>query len=475
MPVKGLKAWTEKLQKQDMPVLGNVIAELNKITGSDDANVNQLAEVILRDPQLTSHVLRIANSVQYNYSKASINTVSRAIVLIGLKGVRAICISLLVMDSLLGDQPKEQVLKLVAQGFHAATQARQIVQKVDEKVGEEVFIAALLTNLGEMAFWATEGEAQSHPGLLSEEPAIKRDAMEQVLGTSFKAITGQLAKHWKLGDTLEEALYPKKHLSKKAEAVIIGERLSRASLYGWTSPQLKKVLREVISFTSMDAEATLAMVRDGADQAAQVALSYGVSEACPLIPSATKASSKGKRKIRSKILKGDPSVQLSILRELSTAAADCLDVNTIFQMVLEGMHRGIGLERVCIAFIDKRKLKAKYVLGEGTEHWRSSFLFDIGPYSDSIFTRAIEQGGSHWFSLETINANPKLFSDDISRIIGKFPAFVSVLQLGDRKIGLFYADRSTFGGKLDEEQFESFKHFAGQAQFSLSLQSKKRK
>jgi hypothetical protein len=38
----------------------------------------------------------------------------------------------------------------------------------------------------------------------------------------------------------------------------------------------------------MDAEAALAMVRDGADQAAQVALNYGVSEACPLIPSSTK-------------------------------------------------------------------------------------------------------------------------------------------------------------------------------------------
>jgi Predicted signal transduction protein len=129
MATKGLKAWTERLRKQDLPVLGDVIAELNKITGSDDADVNQLAEVILRDPQLTSHVLRISNSVQYNYGKTQINTVSRAIVLIGLKGVRAICISLLVMDSLLGEHPKEQLLKLIARGFHAATQARLLVQK----------------------------------------------------------------------------------------------------------------------------------------------------------------------------------------------------------------------------------------------------------------------------------------------------------------------------------------------------------
>ncbi|WP_045859684.1 HDOD domain-containing protein [Teredinibacter purpureus] len=473
MATKGLKAWTERLRKQDLPVLGDVIAELNKITGSDDADVNQLAEVILRDPQLTSHVLRISNSVQYNYGKTQINTVSRAIVLIGLKGVRAICISLLVMDALLGEHPKEQLLKLIARGFHAATQARLLVQKIDEKASEEVFIAALLFHLGEMSFWSLDDEQYNDPVLFSEDAKARKQAMDSVLGTSFKAITRELARHWKLGDTLEEALRNQAPVSDKVKAVITGERLSRAALYGWTSPQVKKVLKEVVAYTSMDAEAALAMVRDGADQAAQVALNYGVSEACPLIPSSTKIVDATQRKPISKILKGDPSVQLSILRELSTASEDRLDVNTIFQMVLEGMHRGIGLERVAIAFIDKRKLKAKYVLGEGTEHWRSRFLFDIGPYSENIFTQAVSQGSNHWFDQNAVATNTHLFNDEIKRIVGKFPAFISVLQLDERKVGLFYADRWTFGGQLDQEQFESFKHFAGQAQLCLTRQPKK--
>jgi HD-like signal output (HDOD) protein len=68
-----------------MPVLNNVAMELNNMSGSEDADANRLAEVILKDPNLTSHVLKVANSVQYNYSKATINTVSRAVVLIGLK------------------------------------------------------------------------------------------------------------------------------------------------------------------------------------------------------------------------------------------------------------------------------------------------------------------------------------------------------------------------------------------------------
>jgi len=85
MSQQKLQKWVQELRHKDMPVVGTVIAELNQITGSDASNASELAEVILRDPNLTSHVLRVANSVQYNYSRQKINTISRAIVLIGLK------------------------------------------------------------------------------------------------------------------------------------------------------------------------------------------------------------------------------------------------------------------------------------------------------------------------------------------------------------------------------------------------------
>jgi hypothetical protein len=173
----------------------------------------------------------------------------------------------------------------------------------------------------------------------------------------------------------------------------------------------------------------------------------------------------------SKILQPDPNLQLSILRELSSAAQDKVEVNTIFQMVIEGMHRGIGLERVAVAFISGHKLQAKYVLGEGTEHWRTSFLFDVGPYSDNIFTHSLENSGCDWFQESDIQESPHLYPNDLVRILGRIPSFECVLTIGSRKAALFYADRWTHGGVLDQDQFDSFKHFANQAQVSLNLLS----
>ncbi len=475
MSKKGLEAWVTYLRRQNMPVLGDVIVDLNKITGSEDANVNQLAEVILRDPKLTSHVLRIANSVQYNYTKQQINTVSRAIVLIGLKGMRAICISLLVMDNLLNDEPVERLLQLIAQGFHAATQAKSLVSKYDEPAGEEVFIAALLYNLGEMAFWSNDKLSVRDPDLLSDQAKVRKDAMERVLGTSFKAITKELAKHWKLGHTLEQALYPPEKPDRKVKAVVIGERLSRAALYGWDSPQVKKVVEEVADYAEVDIDTALNLVKKGADESAEIALSYGVSEACSLIPSSLKNIEIAKSKPVSKVMKSDAQLQLSILRELTSATTENMDVNTILQMVVEGIHRGIGLERVAIAFISGHKLQAKYALGEGTDHWRSKFLFDVGPYSESVFTHVIQSGRTHWFNHDAIATSSHLYPDDVVRILGKMPSLMSVLEIDKRKVGVFYADRWTFGGKLDSDHYEAFKHFTNQALISLSILSSGRK
>lgn len=473
MAGKGLKAWVEKLKHNSLPVLGSVVGELNKITGSEDSDVNQLAEVILRDPTLTSHVLKVANSVQYNYTNAKINTVSRAIVHIGLKGVRAICISSLVMESLLKDKPKARVLELIAQGFHAAVQARNLLEKMDQEVNEEVFIGALLFNLGEMAFWSLEKIDDSNEALVSDNPKIRRDAMEEILGTSFKAITRELAKEWKLGETLEQALYPRQDSTEKVKAVVTGERVSRAALYGWESPQLKKVLQEVADYTGMSLEDALKKVKEGGDQAAEVALSYGVPEACPLIPSSFEDIAREASNKASRALKGDSALQLSILRDLTSATSEGIDVNTIFQMVLEGMHRGIGLERVCIAMVKGHKLEAKYVLGEGTEHWRSRFILDVGPFTDSVFTQTLEKGGSHWFTSDWIEKHKYMYPTDVVTVVGKFPSVTHAIEIDGRKVALFYADRWNMGGKLSESQFESFKHFASQAQMSLNLMSKK--
>ena len=474
MAIKGLQGWLDKFSRLEMPVLANVINEPSELAGNDDAEVDQLSNVILRDPHLTSQVLRIASSIQYNPSGKPINTISRAVVLIGFTGVRAICISSMVIESLLGKQPKGQLMEIMAQSFHAAVQAQNLAENCDDNTREEVFIAALLFHVGEMAFWSCGGDQRDELIARLEEGASLREASTEVLGASMKAITNGLAGLWNLGDTLEEALYPPQQTTQKVIAVRLGDQLSRAVKDGWTSPEVGKIIAKMAKFSGVGFDVMKQRALDGADEAAQVATEYGASKICHLIPSRTMSDKPSEAEARSGQMEANPELQLNILKDLTEALAEQVDVNSIFQMVIEGMHRGIGLERVTVAFIQQDRAKARYVLGEGTDSWRDRFDFDVGRFSENILSYAIGKRQPVWIKDQTIKKLKYHYPPEMVKVLGKFPAFISVVSIGPRHVAVFYADRWDLGGLLNATQFDSFKHFVTQAQLALQVLSKQK-
>ena len=171
----GLQSWIDRLNQAELPALAAVVQDLHRLAGEEKASVQQLADVLLRDASLTSKVLRVANSAYYNPSQEPIRTISRAIVLIGFDNVRLIGLSVSLIDGLLTRAPREQLQELLARSFHAAVQARNIAGYVLSRHEEEVFIAALLYNLGELAFWGCGGvqadeldTALAQPGVIAE-------------------------------------------------------------------------------------------------------------------------------------------------------------------------------------------------------------------------------------------------------------------------------------------------------------------
>ncbi|GAA5316593.1 MAG: hypothetical protein AseanaTS_17970 [Candidatus Pelagadaptatus aseana] len=470
MTIKGRDAWVEQLSKRDMPVLAGIVKELNDLTGNDEADVNQLAEVILKDANLTSQVLRIANSVHYNPSNYPINTVSRAIVLIGFNGVRAICISVMVIDSLLGKEPRERLLEQMACAFHAAVQARHLVRRTDAEVQEEVFIAALLYNLGEMAFWSCgKGAVEELEQQLAQGTPV-REATDAVLGCSFKSISRSLAENWNLGDTLIQSLYPPSKPSPKVAAVILAQQLSQAAINGWESPDAMEATKRISRFSGLSLADTKKSILDAADEASSVALTYGAARVCHLIPGRKVSDGVEFSDEGFQPMQADPQLQLNILRELSNALMENLDVNAIFQMVLEGLHRGVGLERVALCFIHNDRIQAKFVLGEGTESWRKEFDFSVSRLDENLFTRAMRTKGPLWINMQSADAPKHLFSPEIKAVMGgEFSGLISGIFIGSRCIAMFYADRWKLESQISEEQFQSFRHFMLQTQMSLQM------
>ena len=126
------------------------------------------------------------------------------------------------IDGLLTRAPREQLQELLARSFHSAVQARNIAGYVLSRHEEEVFIAALLYHLGELAFWGCGGEQADELACALAQPGVDvEEAVRVVLGTSFRQLTQGLVKGWNIGEIASLAHNSVNHNDPAVRAALI--------------------------------------------------------------------------------------------------------------------------------------------------------------------------------------------------------------------------------------------------------------
>ncbi|MEA1921217.1 MAG: HDOD domain-containing protein [Pseudomonadota bacterium] len=142
-------------QSMRLPSPPMVLSRLLKMLAEDRSSADELAEVILEDPGLTTRILRIANSPFYNFSN-KIVTVSHAIALLGCQSIRILCAS----ESFLAIFPRRKgsftslfqnyCQHSLATALLAKILAEEMAVDIDS---EKVFIAGLLHDIGKPVLW----------------------------------------------------------------------------------------------------------------------------------------------------------------------------------------------------------------------------------------------------------------------------------------------------------------------------------
>ncbi|MGL4316825.1 MAG: HDOD domain-containing protein [Pseudomonas sp.] len=460
----GLQAWIDRLNQAELPALAAVVQDLHRLSQADKASVQQLADVLLRDASLTSKVLRIGNSVYYNPSQESIRTISRAIVLIGFDNVRLIGMSVSLIDSLLTRAPREQLQMLLARSFHAAVQARNIAGYVLAKNQEEVFIAALLHTVGELAFWSCGGEQADELADLLDQPGMSEDeAVRQVLGTSFRQLTQGLVKSWNLGELASFAHGSGNQHDPAVRAINLGVKISEAALDGWDSPEMEVLVQQLADFTGISPEDALKQVLESAEETVEVAATFGASQLCRLIPNTDPEQIKLQQQERkARLLQPNLLVLQQALQDLGMLVSQKGDVALILDTLLKGLHQGAGLERVMLAVLadNQSRFRAKRVIGEGTESWLNDFQLPANQREQPhIFSYVLRNREPIWMGVPASYNLNELVTLPMRQHLGQGMFLIAPLLAGTREIGVLYADCRVSGRALKHEQFVAFQRF----------------
>ena len=461
---QGLEAWVDRLNQSELPALASVVKDLQRLAVHEHASVQQLADVLLRDASLTSKVLRVGNSSYYNPSQETIKTISRAIVMIGFENVRLISLSVTLIDSLLERAPREQLLELLARSFHAAVQARNIAGYVLSRHEEEVFIAALLYNIGELAFWGCGGEQVDELALQLAQPGIKADeAVQGVLGTSFRQLSLGLVRSWNLGELTSLAHSQAASSDPAARAVALGVQISEAALGGWECSRMAALTKAVAEFTGVEEADALQQILASADETVQVATTFGASRLGRLIPSTDPEQIRLQQAQRqAALLQPNLLLMQQSLQDLGMMANGGGDPGLILDTLLKGLHCGVGLERVMVAVLadQQTRFKARCAVGEETQAWLEGFILPADqPEQPHVFSYALRHRQPLWMGVPASYNLADLVTQPLRQWFGSGMFFIAPLMAGAREIGVIYGDCRLSGRALKHEQFVAFQRF----------------
>lgn len=476
---RSLAEWVERLSDKGMPVFAKTVKDIAGVAADRESSAAELSRVILQDAAMTARLLRVANSPIYGLSQSgrAISTVSRAVVLLGFDTVRSLCLTLAVIDSLGDGSQKTRIADYMARSFHAAVQARALAEKRRDPSPEEVFIATLLCNIGDLAFWSlNSGIANRLEAALRQPGCDRARAEREVLGFELRELSLGLTRKWNLGKLLEHTLEERVDSDPRVGNVQLAHELADSAERGWERAETKQLLVRIAEATYLPLQDVTKLVHENASLAAKTAHYYGVRDAALRIPLPesqrkpdTPPAAPLQEPPKNAVNHPDPLLQLTILRELSGMLDGKHDINLLLEMVLEGISRGIGMDRALFAMLnpERTRLRARYALGWDSQDMREKFVFDISPLQASIFSHVLDMREPLWVGADADPRIKSLLTPAVRAVSGGKDFFVMPIEINARAIGLFYADRSTSGRAMDEEAYTAFRHFCQQANFAL--------
>lgn len=468
----GLQGWVERIRDRDMPAFGNTVNSVRNITADENASIGMLSRVILQDAALTTKVLKLSNSVIFNPARQPVSTISRAVTVLGFNVLGQVVLSICLIDAFLVGGLRGRVASEMARCFHAAVQARTAAAACGVMHAEEVFIAALLGRVGEMAFWCFGGDTanQLDQALIEQPDERPEDMQMDLLGFRLRNLTASLAREWHLGAMVVSAAEPVSHPSVSEKAIALGHRLAAASEYGWESAVAIKALESYAEMLHRPFEEVKTLVLNNAAEATRVAAQFGATEAARLIPAPSADIADIPEEMVVDIAReaadpaADPMLQLRILRDLAMMLTGKPSLNEVLNLVLEGIYRGLGMHRAVFALLtaDRTTLQAKAALGHDAEALLKRFVFKLDGSRGDLINEIFMRNESFWLR----DPMPRGISAvRFEKVTGTQEAFIAPITTHGRAIGVFYADCGV--NTPDQEAWQGFLHFVQQASLSF--------
>jgi HD-like signal output (HDOD) protein len=193
-------------QKNYFPRRPNLLPELMHAINDESMSVRQLVAIVARDPALVGSLLKVANSSFYRISPQPIESIERAIVVLGNDGLRSVTAAALMQPifqiSRVGGAPRfpELVWEHAIRSAHAAIPHAALVERANPFAAE---LLSLISGLAEIALFRAVLE---HCPPSAEQEQVDPLVIASILDSDSAAFAWHIGADWRLSAEMLAAL-----------------------------------------------------------------------------------------------------------------------------------------------------------------------------------------------------------------------------------------------------------------------------
>lgn len=484
--VKDLKEAFSKvvhqIREEGFPTLRRTVSILKSFQYDSEASVKALASNIVTDPGMSARILRIANSPLFNPGICRIRTLTRAIVMLGVKNVLALAMSSSILEDITTREQAAAVLPRIVRALKRAFYAKQIASMAGDESPEEAFIAGLLYDLGNFVFDAfVPTEVQNRIRAIALRDNIPIDAArKRLLGFDALEVTVQLNRSWKLSPLLDDVLTPGRE-SNRTRYIVAAEKITEfLDKNGLDAPENAEFLRKVASTLGIPVRPLEEILRAG-EKFSEI---FGKEYAKQAVP--TKEASYGEvgvvedsEKIEGVEGEEPASTEGERLKRILGVVQDIVammyrgftDPHLLFSLILEAIFSGLEMDFVFFALLtaERSAFRVRHSLVRRGVQVTLPEEIPLAERDKNLFCHLLFEDSPLWIRQ---GGDPELLAKASSPPASSFvtvPCMLTPIRPKSTTIGFIYADMRSRPEKMDEELFSTFAMFGQFATLGLSF------
>jgi HD-like signal output (HDOD) protein len=393
----------------EFPALSRSIEQV-MLKVDEEASIQHITNVILKDYSLTLRILRTANSVLHNRFGRQIHSISHAVTLLGVEAVREMATGVVLLEHFRKHSPGLKELILLS--LLTANHAREVADRIGYGKREEAYLCGMFRNLGEVlvACYDPRGYAAVLLRVHDERIPLAQACLD-IVGFDYDAAGKAVAAQWRIPESVGECMSDRvvrmrrapstenerlealTHFAHKLTTAVYrrepnGARASVNLLVNSLGPVLNLTHDDIKSVVGRALEETREVFQAMSVPMDHLRLKRQTEAALEQFDEAVP----GEEGLKSE---AETETLTSLLRDVTAQLAQnpAHDLRAITMMVMEAIYRGGPFDHVLLALLDGsgHRLVGRIGFGESIDKIIENFRFPVigasGPVAEAVLKR----------------------------------------------------------------------------------------